>query len=48
MSCDCCVSLPDCATGLSAVCDCGISRSISLFLLKEENAVLNCENPLFV
>ena len=24
-SCDCCVALPHDATGLSAVCDCGIS-----------------------
>ena len=27
---DCCVALSDDATGLSAVCDCGISRSYSL------------------
>ena len=25
VSCDCCVALPHDATGLSAVCDCGIS-----------------------
>ena len=28
---DCCVALPHGATGLSAVCDCGISCSYSLF-----------------
>ena len=28
---DCCVALPNDAMGLSAVCDCGISRSYSLF-----------------
>ena len=32
VSCDCCVALPGGAMGLSAVCDCGISRSYSLFL----------------
>ena len=31
MSRDCCVALPHGAMGLSAVCDCGISRSHSLF-----------------
>ena len=31
MSPDCCVALPRGATGLSAVCDCGISWSCSLF-----------------
>ena len=30
MYCDCCVALPRGAMGLSAVCDCGISRSYSL------------------
>ena len=25
MSCDCCVNLPSGVTGLSAICDCGIS-----------------------
>ena len=28
---DCCVALPHDAMGLSAVCDCGISRSYSLY-----------------
>ena len=28
---DCCVALPHGATGLSVVCDCGISCSYSLF-----------------
>ena len=32
MSRDCCVALPHGATGLSAVCDYGISWSYSLFL----------------
>ena len=27
---DCCIALPNDATGLSAVCDCGISLSYSL------------------
>ena len=31
---DCCVAFPHDATSLSAVCDCGISRSYSLFLLR--------------
>ena len=31
MSCECCVALPHDATVLSAVCDCGISKSYSLF-----------------
>ena len=31
-ACGCCVALPHNATGLSAVCDCGISLSYSLFL----------------
>ena len=37
MSRDCCVALPHDATGLSAVCDCGISLSYSLtiFTLKD-------------
>ena len=30
---DCFVALPNDATGLSVVCDCGISRSYSLFLV---------------
>ena len=30
VSCDCCVALPYDGTGLSAVCDCGISSSHSL------------------
>ena len=33
VSCDCYVALPHDATGLSAVCDCGISWSYSLFLM---------------
>ena len=33
LSCDCCVALPHDAMGLSAVCDCGISRSYSLFVM---------------
>ena len=33
MSCDCCVAPPRCVMGLSAVCDCAISWSFSLFLL---------------
>ena len=32
MSCDRCVALPHGAMGLSAVCDCDISQSYSLFL----------------
>ena len=32
MSCDCCLALPGGVMGLSAVCDCGISLSYSLFL----------------
>ena len=32
MSRDCCVALPPSDMGLSAVCDCGISWSYSLFL----------------
>ena len=31
MSRDCCVAIPLCAMGLSAVCECDISRSYSLF-----------------
>ena len=34
MSRDCCVALPRGAMGLSAVCDCGISRSYSVTILK--------------
>ena len=30
---DCCVALPRCSMGLSAVCDCGISLSYSLTIL---------------
>ena len=39
MSLDCCVALPHDATGLSAVCDCGISRpcSLTFFIYKEVN-----------
>ena len=32
--CDCCVALHRGSMGLSAVCDCGISRSYSLFPTK--------------
>ena len=31
VSCECCVALPLDATDLSAVCDCGISRTFLLF-----------------
>ena len=33
MTCDDCVALPRVAIGLSAVCDCGISRSYSLTII---------------
>ena len=34
MSRDCCVTLPHDSTGLSAVCDCGISCSYSLTMFE--------------
>ena len=38
MSCDCSVALPQDATGLSAVCDFGISESYSLVLASGPNS----------
>ena len=36
VSCDCCVTLPHGATGLSAVCDCGVpDYTYLLFFLKK-------------
>ena len=32
---DCCVALPYNATGLSAFCDCGISRSYSITIFEK-------------
>ena len=37
---ECCVALPHDATGLSAVCDCGISYSYSLSFFKQGGIVL--------
>ena len=37
MSRDCCVALPCDAMGLSAVCDCDISKSYSLFLILQKH-----------
>ena len=47
MSRDCCVALPGGATGLSAVCDCGISRSKSLtILIKQPNSPIIVEHRI--
>ena len=35
---DCCVALPGGATGLSAVCDCGISRSYLLTIVEKNES----------
>ena len=45
VSCDCCVALPRDVTGLSAVCDCGISRSYSIF--GEKMQQLGCHHRNF-